>query len=348
MSNKTSLFDLDKEEARARHQKLAAQIKRHDVLYHGKDSPEISDSEYDTMRREFETIELQYPDFIMSEGPSISVGAAPAKGFTKVAHSVPMLSLSNVFEESELDDFIARIRRFLSMDDTDGDIAIVAEPKIDGLSCSLRYENRKLVLATTRGDGAQGEDITSNVMTIADVPKNLPDDAPDLIEVRGEIYMRREDFVVLNAAQEEAGKPAFANPRNAAAGSVRQLDSAITAARKLCFFGYALGALSAPIATTQWGIRKRLQSFGFAEAKPAQRCQNVKEICNIIVIFSQIALIWITKLTALFTKSMIWLCKSGSGLWRAPRAGQQRINFRLSRLLRFYKPLIFRSGARGH
>jgi len=190
---------------------------------------------------------------------------------------VPMLSLSNVFSDEELGDFIDRVRRFLGLP-ADEAVAVIAEPKIDGLSCSLRYEDRKLVQAATRGDGAEGEDITRNIETITDIPKTLPKDAPDTIEMRGEIYMRRDDFIALNEKQEAAGKQIFANPRNAAAGSVRQLDPTITAARPLKFFGYALGEIKAPIADTQEGIKQKLAAWGFTQAEPFALCESVDDI----------------------------------------------------------------------
>ncbi len=268
-----ALFDLSAEDARARHKKLLKEIARHDDLYHGKDNPEISDAAYDKLRQELEKIEAEFPE--LANEQSQKVGAAPSKGFKKVRHSIPMLSLSNIFSEEDLGDFIEKVQRFLNISD---DIAVVAEPKIDGLSCSVRYEHGKLVQAATRGDGSEGEDITANVQHIADLPKILKGNVPDILEVRGEIYMRRDDFVKLNKKQEEAGKQIFANPRNAAAGSVRQLDSSITAQRPLHFFGYALGEVSAAFAKTQQDIRKKLVSWGFAEAQPWTLCKTQKEI----------------------------------------------------------------------
>lgn len=270
-----ALFDFSEEDARACHNKLVKEIARHDVAYHQNDAPEISDADYDALRKELDALEAKYPELADANSPSKKVGAAPSKGFKKVRHTVPMLSLGNIFNEEELNDFLDRVKRFLNISD---DIAMVAEPKIDGLSCSVRYENGQLVLAATRGDGSEGEDITANVMHIGDVPKTLPKDAPDILEVRGEIYMRREDFQALNKRQEDAGKQLFANPRNAAAGSVRQLDSLITAQRPLHFFGYALGEFSVPFAKTQWEIRQKLKSWGFVEAEPSSLCQTGEEI----------------------------------------------------------------------
>ena len=279
MSASGNLFDMDKEEARGRHQKLVNDIRRHDRLYYQKDQPEISDAEYDKLRQELEALEKEYPDLVTLDSPTQTVGAAPERGFKKVRHAVPMLSLSNAFEQQDIQDFVDRIRRFLGLAENDA-VDVLAEPKIDGLSCSLRYEARKLVLAATRGDGAEGEDITENVRTIDDVPQELPSEAPDVLEVRGEIYMRRDDFVALNKRQQEAGKQPFANPRNAAAGSVRQLDSKITAERPIHFFGYALGEMSASFADTQQNVRKKLAEWGFAEAEPYKLCCTVEQIIN--------------------------------------------------------------------
>lgn len=248
-----------------RHDELARDIARHDTLYHGQDKPEISDAAYDALRRELDAIEREHPD--LKSVVATSVGAKPAEGFGKVRHSVPMLSLGNAFTAEDVADFTTRIRRFLNMAD-DAPLTLLAEQKIDGLSCSLRYENRRLVQAATRGDGVEGEDVTANIMTIADIPKDLPNDAPDMIEVRGEVYMTKTAFRALNKAREAAGEDLFANPRNAAAGSLRQLDVKITALRSLQFFGYALGAVVQPIATTQSGIRSTLEGWGFSTAEP--------------------------------------------------------------------------------
>lgn len=270
-----SLFDLTAADAKARHKQLIKEITHHDDLYHGKDSPEITDAAYDALRRELESIEAQYPELAGKDSPSAKVGAVPARGFKKVKHSISMLSLSNAFSEEDVADFIEKVQRFLNVQTP---IEVVAEPKIDGLSCSLRYEHGKLMQAATRGDGFEGEDITANILHIGDVPKQLPGDVPDILEVRGEIYMRREEFMALNKRQEEAGKQIFANPRNAAAGSVRQLDSSITAQRPLHFFGYALGDVSAMFADTQWGIREKLKGWGFAEAEPSALCKDIETI----------------------------------------------------------------------
>lgn len=276
MSKAPSLFW--PEEIENEYEKLVHDIHHHDDLYHAKDRPEISDAAYDKLKqRLFAIIEL-YPA-IDTHKIMAKVGAAPAEGFRKVKHSVPMLSLGNAFEDQDVHDFVERIRRFLKLDDSVA-IDIVAEPKIDGLSCSLRYEKGSLVQAATRGDGAEGEDITHNVLTIGDVPRLLKGMPPDILEVRGEIYMRRDEFKELNERQEKQGKTPFANPRNAAAGSVRQLDSAIAAQRPLHFFAYALGEISQDIADTQWGIRAALASYGFVEADPAELCRSSDDVLS--------------------------------------------------------------------
>lgn len=272
-----SLFD--HEDAKKRHAELVGQIAHHDVQYHQKDNPDISDADYDALRRELDAIEKKYPNLAKADGPTSRVGAVAAAGFKKIRHTVPMLSLSNAFDDQDVEDFLERIRNFLNLN-ADDVIELVAEPKIDGLSCSIRYENGVLVMAATRGDGAEGEDITHNIRTIADIPQVLKGNPPAILDVRGEIYMRRDDFQKLNARQAENGRPVFANPRNAAAGSVRQLDSAITATRALHFFGYALGEVSDGIADSQWGIRKALAGFGFAEAEPSRVCASPVEILD--------------------------------------------------------------------
>lgn len=249
---------------------LREQIARHDILYHQQDAPEISDAEYDKLKRRLEDIEKILPPADGLFSPTQSVGAKPAAAFAKVRHRVPMLSLGNAFSAEDVADFCDRVRKFLNLG-VDVPLDILAEPKIDGLSCSLRYENGKFVQAATRGDGEEGEDVTANIMTVADVPKTITG-APDILEVRGEIYMTRDDFSALNAAQEAAGDKIFANPRNAAAGSLRQLDPTITARRPLRFFGYALGETSAAIADTQEGIRAALEKFGFQIPAPATVC----------------------------------------------------------------------------
>ena len=265
------------EQAQAELAALAAEIAHHDRLYHQQDRPEISDAEYDALVRRNGSIEVRFPELQRADSPSLRVGAAPAAGFRKVRHAVPMLSLGNAFAPDDAAEFVARIRRHLGWGE-ERPIAFVAEPKIDGLSCSLRYEDGRLVLAATRGDGAEGEDVTANVMTIKDVPKTLPAPCPAVLEVRGEVYMNRDEFRAMNQAYAEKGEPLFANPRNAAAGSLRQKDPKITAGRPLCFFGYALGEVSEPIADTQWGIRERLKGWGFRLNRPAEHVDGVEAL----------------------------------------------------------------------
>lgn len=277
MTKSKGLLDFDLEDARSRHAKLLKEIRYHDEKYHGEDTPEISDAAYDTLRRELENIEKDFPGLANQE--SQKVGAKPAKGFKTVTHSKPMLSLGNAFADEDVADFFDRIRKFLNLG-PDAKVDMVAELKIDGLSCSLRYEKGALVSGATRGDGVQGEDITANVMTITDIPKTLKGHPPEILEVRGEIYMRRAEFLKLNKTLEEAGKPMLANPRNGAAGSVRQLDPKVTASRPLRFFGYALGETSATLADTQDGIRKKLKSFGFAQAEPQTHACTPEDILN--------------------------------------------------------------------
>tara|TARA_X000001036_G_scaffold57506_1_gene47260 strand:- start:721 stop:2790 length:2070 start_codon:yes stop_codon:yes gene_type:complete len=259
-----SLFDFSKEDARARHNEITKEMRAADIAYYQNDEPLMSDADYDKLRAELEGIERQYPELATKDSPTQTLGAKPAKGFAKVRHAVPMLSLGNVFSEEELEDWLKKTRRFLNMDDS-APLEIIAEPKIDGLSCSIRYENGIFVLAATRGDGAEGEDITENVKTIDDIPHKLSGNPPDILEVRGEIYMGNQDFKALNAQQEARGGKMFANPRNAAAGSVRQLNVEITKERPLKFFGYALGEVSEPIGNTHFEVRENLKSFGVPE-----------------------------------------------------------------------------------
>jgi len=246
--------------------RLAEQIAYHSARYHTEDAPEISDADYDALVRRNTELEKLFPQLIREDSPNKLVGSAPAGHLAKVPHARAMLSLDNAFADEDVADFVGRIRRFLSLAEGDG-VALTAEPKIDGLSCSLRYENRKLVQAATRGDGQVGEDVTANVRTIADdeIPKTLPAGAPDLFEIRGEIYMDRRDFEVLNAQQEKAGGKIFANPRNAAAGSLRQKDAAVTAARPLRFFPHGWGEASGVPGATQSAVIAAIIGWGFRD-----------------------------------------------------------------------------------
>ncbi|MBN8931883.1 MAG: NAD-dependent DNA ligase LigA, partial [Rhizobium pusense] len=246
---------------------LAAELARHDALYHGKDAPEISDAEYDALKRRNDAIEANFPALVRADSPSKKVGFAPLPTFAPIVHARPMLSLDNTFSEEDLRDFVSSVYRFLGHLPDDS-IAFTAEPKIDGLSMSIRYENRRLKTAATRGDGTTGENVTPNIRTIKEIPNELPADAPDVVEVRGEVYMAKSDFLALNAQMEAEGKQTYVNPRNTASGSLRQLDANVTAKRKLRFFAYALGEVSnggqpTRIADTQYGIVEKFREWGF-------------------------------------------------------------------------------------
>ncbi len=242
-------------------ERLAREIAYHNRLYHTDDSPEIDDADYDALVRRNAELEARFPQLVRADSPSRQVGAAPAAHLSKVRHALPVLSLDNAFGETEVDEFLARIRRFLNLAE-DAEIALTAEPKIDGLSCALRYEKGALVLAATRGDGATGEVVTTNVATIADIPQRLRGTAPDLFEIRGEVYMAKADFAALNARQEADGGKIFATPRNAAAGSLRQKDAAVTAARPLRFYAHGWGEASALPADTQYGVMHAIAGWG--------------------------------------------------------------------------------------
>ena len=259
-------------EARQELDRLALQIADANRAYHTEDAPEIADAEYDALKRRNAAIEARFPDLKRDDSPTEQVGAPLAEGFAKVRHDVRMLSLENAFELGDVADFDDRVRKYLGLS-AEAPLLYTAEPKIDGLSLSLRYENGLLVRAATRGDGETGENVTDNARTIADIPKVLSG-APDLLEVRGEVYMAHADFAALNARQAAAGDKSFANPRNAAAGSLRQLDAAITAARPLRFFAYAWGALSEPLAETQSEAIARLANLGFPTNPLTQLCDG--------------------------------------------------------------------------
>ncbi len=254
---------LTEEQAAEEHAQLSAQITEHDARYHGEDAPIISDAEYDALRARLRDLEGRFPDLVAAGSPSQTVGAAPSGRFPKITHAVPMLSLDNAFTDEDVADFAARVKRFLKIPETEA-LAFTAEPKIDGLSLSLRYEEGQLVTAATRGDGAVGEDVTANARTIGDIPSELDGtEIPAIVEVRGEVYMGKADFAELNARMEAEDKPTYVNPRNTAAGSLRQLDAAITAARPLRFFAYAWGEMSQVPRDTQGGLVKLLEEWGF-------------------------------------------------------------------------------------
>ncbi len=256
--------------------RLVSEIAHHDRLYHSADAPEISDAQYDELRQRNDAIEARFPALKREDSPSERIGAVPTSGFKKVPHKVAMLSLGNAFSKEDVSEFLQRVCRFLSLSEIP---MILAEPKIDGLSCALHYHHGKLVLAATRGDGNQGEDITANVATIADVPKSLAGSGwPEILEVRGEVYMERAAFQSFNAEQEAKSEKIFANPRNAAAGSLRQLDPKITAKRPLRFFGYAWGEVSQPLGKTLAQARAKLTDWGFTVTRPTTITSTLEEL----------------------------------------------------------------------
>jgi len=292
-------MSLTEAEAANRLMRLAKEIARHDKLYHDRDAPEISDADYDALVRENRELEEAFPQLVRADSPSKRLGAAPTSALAKVAHARPMLSLENAFSADEVLEFVGRVRRFLNLPASEP-VALTAEPKIDGLSCSLRYENGELVLAATRGDGTIGEDVTPNARTISDIPQILPSryregpgeglsslnmpsptppdngrGIPAVLEVRGEVYMSKADFAALNERQEAAGGKIFANPRNAAAGSLRQKDASVTAARPLRFLAHGWGEISEPLGATQSEAMARLATLGFPVSDLLKRCDTI-------------------------------------------------------------------------
>ena len=259
---------------------LAKEIHAYDIAYYQKDAPRVSDEYYDALKQRNIAIEARFPDRIRNDSPSNKVGASAAVGFSKVTHALPMLSLGNVFNEYEFNEFIEGVRRFLKelSDDSTLPLEIVAEPKIDGLSISLRYEKGVFVQAATRGDGTTGEDVTKNIETLKNLPKKLPAEVPDILEIRGEVYMSIKDFASLNITQKKLGEKVFSNPRNAAAGSLRQLDSAVAASRPLSFFAYALGQVSNDISKTHWGVLEKFKDWGFPVNTHSLLCSNTDSV----------------------------------------------------------------------
>lgn len=282
-NNRTKYFEIEVDrlspkQAREELQELAEIITFHDRLYE-ESQPELDDAAYDELRSRNTAIEARFPFLIRSDSPSKKVGFKLDSGFLKVHHAIPLLSLDNIFTFTQVAEFINSIRTFImELKDPSVPLEMVAEPKIDGLSCSLLYESQRLVQAATRGDGEIGEDVTINALTIGDIPQSLSSDAPDLIEIRGEVYMTDADFIKLNEQQERTGEKIFANPRNAAAGSLRQLNPAITASRPLRFFCYAWGKVSRPFAKTQWEARQAMASWGFKLNEPSRLVKNIEEI----------------------------------------------------------------------
>ena len=269
---------LTEAQAKAELKRLATEISAHDKRYYQQDAPTVTDAEYDVLRQRNAAIEARFPGLVRADSPSKRVGAAPTGKFKKVRHALPMLSLDNAFAEQDVVDFVARIRRFLKLSD-DENLAFSAEPKIDGLSMSLRYEGGELVTAATRGDGAEGEDVTANIRTLEDVPKKLKGrNVPDICEVRGEVYMTKHAFLALNERQKAAEDTIFANPRNSAAGSLRQKDPKVTASRPLGFFAYAWGEMSAMPADTQSGMIKWFEGCGFKTNPLTKLCHSTEEL----------------------------------------------------------------------
>jgi DNA ligase (NAD+) len=276
MTARISVEDLTEEQAAAELARLAVVLAEHDRRYHAEDAPTVTDAEYDALKLRNAQIEARFPELIRSDSPSKKVGAAPSGAFAQVQHARPMLSLDNVFSDEDATDFVASVRRFLSLK-PDDELVFTAEPKIDGLSMSLRYENRRLVTAATRGDGATGENVTANIRTISEIPDRLPADAPDVVEVRGEVYMRRDDFLDLQKRMAESGQT-VANPRNSAAGSLRQKNPEVTKTRPLKFFAYAWGETSEPLAETQFDAVQRFRAWGFPVNDRMKRCGSLDEM----------------------------------------------------------------------
>jgi DNA ligase (NAD+) len=264
---------LTPKEAAAELERLAREIARHDKLYYEKTAPELTDAEYDALRKRNSAIEARFSELVREDSPSMRVGAAPAEKFGKVRHGVAMLSLDNAFDGEDVASFVARVQRFLNLS---APPAFTAEPKIDGLSASLRYERGRFVLGATRGDGREGEDVTANLRTIGDIPHTIKG-APAVLEVRGEVYMEKAAFAKMNAKLEAEGKQTYVNPRNSAAGALRQLDAKITATRPLRFYAHGWGELSEPLAETQYDAMRRLEDLGFPLAS-IKRARNAEQL----------------------------------------------------------------------
>ncbi|WP_299945963.1 NAD-dependent DNA ligase LigA [uncultured Ruegeria sp.] len=278
MSDTTATADLTEDEARVELARLAKELLRANQLYHAEDAPEISDADYDALKRRNAEIEARFPNLKSTDSPTEQVGARVSEGFAKVNHAIRMMSLGNAFDDEDVADFDRSIRKYLGLSN-DAPLAYTAEPKIDGLSLSLRYEHGELVQAATRGDGETGENVTTNARTVSDIPHRV-EGAPEVLEVRGEVYMSHHDFEALNTRQAETGGKTFSNPRNAAAGSLRQLDSEITRSRPLKFFAYAWGELSEPLAETQMGAIDRLKAFGFQVNALTRLCDTTDQMLD--------------------------------------------------------------------
>jgi DNA ligase (NAD+) len=277
-ADKISVDTLSEKEAKSELKRLAAEIAAHDQRYYQQDAPTVSDAEYDALRQRNQALERRFPEFVRADSPSRRVGATPAGRFAKVRHAIPMLSLDNAFEDDDVVRFVDRIRRFLRLAE-DEPLVFAAEPKIDGLSMSLRYQDGELVNGATRGDGTEGEDVTANIRTLEDVPQKLKGrNVPEICEVRGEVYMTKSAFLALNKRQADAGEQIFANPRNSAAGSLRQKDPSITASRPLGFFAYAWGQMTALPADTQSDMIRWFERCGFTTNPLTKVCKSVEEL----------------------------------------------------------------------
>lgn len=277
--NARSVDHLSPIEARIEHARLTEELSKHDQRYYQEDAPIISDAQYDALRQRYEALEKLFPELVTDQSLTQKVGSKPSEKFAKIKHSIPMLSLGNVFTDDDVSDFVARVRRFLGQAQSQ-QICFTAEPKIDGLSCSLRYERGMFVSAATRGDGFEGEDVTANIKTLKEIPLHLTGAPPEVLEVRGEVYMTHEDFQALNQRQQSQSKALFANPRNAAAGSLRQLDAKITATRPLHFFAYAWGAVSQMPAATQAGVLEALKSYSLPVNPLTRLCCTLEEMLD--------------------------------------------------------------------
>ena len=271
---KMHINDLNKEQARAELIRLRDEIAAHDRRYYGEDAPSISDAAYDDLRIRNQDIEARFPDLVLEDSPSKRIGSAPASGFAKIKHAVPMLSLANGFSREDIGEFVERICRFLNLDDLPD---FYCEPKMDGLSFSARYERGRLVSVATRGDGAVGEDITANMRSIKHFPDRLQQDVP-VLEVRGEVFMNKEDFLALNTKRQAEGEPVFANPRNAAAGSLRQLDASITATRPLDYIAYAVGEVEGLVFEHYDQLVAQLALLGFATNPHNRLCAHLEDV----------------------------------------------------------------------
>lgn len=277
--NARSVDHLSPIEARIEHARLTEELSKHDQRYYQEDAPIISDAQYDALRRRYEALEKLFPELVTDQSLTQKVGSKPSEKFAKIKHSIPMLSLGNVFTDDDVSDFVARVRRFLGQAESQ-QICFTAEPKIDGLSCSLRYERGMFISAATRGDGFEGEDVTANIKTLKEIPLHLTGAPPEVLEVRGEVYMTHEDFQALNLRQQSQSKALFANPRNAAAGSLRQLDAKITATRPLHFFAYAWGAVSQMPAATQAGVLEAFKSYSLPVNPLTRLCCTLEEMLD--------------------------------------------------------------------